>query len=123
MDTLPFTWRGTTSPNDEDFTFPLTIVGPTGFVAPFLYDGVPFTEIQVSCNGFLKFCNSVTGDTLSTSKTTGATNNMKAFLRNVLAPLWDDLASDVASVVQLPTLTTNSLVLQALVYLQLSGET
>ncbi len=90
--TLPFNWRVTSSPNDEDFTFPLTILGPNGFLNPFPYDGVPFSQIQVSCNGYLKFCNSLAGDTLSTSKTTGATNKLTAFTRNVLAPLWDDLA-------------------------------
>ncbi len=96
--TLPFNWRVTTSPNDEDFTFPLTIQGPNGFLNPFPYDGVLFKEIQVSCNGFLKFCNSLTGDTLSTSKTTGATNRLMAFTRNVLAPLWDDNAVNNAVV-------------------------
>ncbi len=96
---VPFNWRVTSSPNDEDFTFPTKIggIGPTGFLVPFRYNGVPFTEIQVSCNGFMKFCNSLAGDTLSTSKTTGATNNLKAFTRNVLAPLWDDLAVNNAA--------------------------
>lgn len=91
----PFNWRLVDSPpnnNDDDFTFPTQISGPGGFAVPFNYNGVSFNEIQVSCNGFLKFVNSATGDTLSTSKTTGATNNLKAYTRNVLAPLWDDLA-------------------------------
>lgn len=90
----PFNWRVTANPNDEDFTFPTPIagIGAAGFLVPFRYNGVPFSEIQVSCNGFLKFVNSATGDTLSTSKTTGATNKLTAYTRNILAPLWDDNA-------------------------------
>lgn len=90
----PFTWRISPNPNDDDYSAPTSIVGPpgAGFGGPFIYDGFPFTEIQVSCNGFLKFCNSGTGDTLNPLNNLGKVNNLRGNIRNVLAPLWDDLA-------------------------------
>ena len=79
-----FVWRKSISaPNDDDYTAPTSI----GF--NFSYNGVLFNQVQISDNGILKFCNTAAGDTLLNAV---PVNNLRSTTRNILAPLWDDLA-------------------------------
>jgi hypothetical protein len=73
-------WTGTA---DDGFSSAENI----GFT--FTYDGTAFTQFQVSTNGFLQF-----GNTLAAATPTDALNST---LRNVLAPLWDDLSVSATS--------------------------
>ncbi|SHM18281.1 T9SS type A sorting domain-containing protein [Hymenobacter psychrotolerans] len=59
---------------------------PIGF--SFAFDGVPYTNVYASSNGFLSF------NSAATSSLTNDLDAASASLRPLLAPLWDDLAGE-----------------------------
>ncbi|MBC6697892.1 fibronectin type III domain-containing protein [Hymenobacter puniceus] len=63
---------------------------PIGF--SFSFDGIPYTNVYASSNGFLSFNSSATSN-LSNNLTTGG----GAGQLPLLAPLWDDLGGELAS--------------------------
>lgn len=71
-----FTWNTTTA-NDEEYSTPTNI----GFT--FSYCGTNYDQFQVSTNGFLRFGTGLISAT--------ATDALNGTLRQILAPLWDDL--------------------------------
>ncbi|QOJ28303.1 MAG: T9SS type A sorting domain-containing protein [Ignavibacteriales bacterium] len=71
-----FTWTGTSLDGN------ITTATAIGF--PFTYDGVTFDSLQVSTDGFIR---------LGTDRTaTTSANALRGTLRQIIAPLWDDLA-------------------------------
>lgn len=71
-----FTWTGTSLDGN------ITTATAIGF--PFTYDGVVFDSLQVSTDGFIR---------LGTDRTaTTSANALRGTLRQIIAPLWDDLA-------------------------------
>ncbi|MBI2416882.1 MAG: hypothetical protein HYV28_03100 [Ignavibacteriales bacterium] len=72
-----FTWTTTTA-NDEEYSAATAI----GF--SFNYAGTSYTDFQVSTNGFLRFGTNLASAT--------ATDALSGVLRQIVAPLWNDLA-------------------------------
>ncbi|MGE5683042.1 MAG: choice-of-anchor D domain-containing protein, partial [Bacillota bacterium] len=72
-----FTWTAATA-NDEEYS----AVTDLGFT--FTYAGTAYTQIQASTNGFIRFGSGLTSAT--------AADALDGVLRQVAAPLWDDLA-------------------------------
>ncbi len=74
---------GTSAAIDDDDALSTAI--PIGFT--FTYDGIAYTQIKASSNGWMTFNTGATATAL-----TNDLDNSAAAIRPLLAPLWDDLA-------------------------------
>ena len=83
---------GTPIGNGDDVVLP---VQPIGF--NFVFDGVTYTDIYVSTNGFLYLANATTPVPTNAMCCTGNTAGLVASLNPVVAPLWNDLNMQVAN--------------------------
>ncbi|WBA42065.1 T9SS type A sorting domain-containing protein [Hymenobacter canadensis] len=63
---------------------------PIGF--PFAFDGIPYTTVYASSNGFLSFNANATSGLTNNLTTGGGTSQLP-----LLAPLWDDLGGELAN--------------------------
>lgn len=77
---------GTPIGNGDDVVLPVQSIG-----FPFVFDGVTYTDIHVSTNGFVYLANASTTVPTNSLCCTGNTASLVASTNPIIAPLWNDL--------------------------------